>query len=67
MTPLETAKANYLKACSESKRNSPSPWTPQEYIANWKGQLSESELIDRLNREADLIRQTDAMPSPNLD
>lgn len=59
MTVLETAKANYIKARNESKWPHKSPQSPEEYISLWEAQLSESELIDRLNREADLTRQTD--------
>lgn len=66
ITPLiarrETVKAAFRFAVNEYGKGLIGVYTADEYISDWESDLLDEDLIERLNREADVIIQTLGMP-----
>lgn len=56
---LKSAKARFIEVCNAYNEGKHGIWTAQEYITHWEkeGQLSDAELIQRLDFEAALIKE----------
>jgi hypothetical protein len=63
---LESPKVRFIEACHAYTEGKHNVWTAQEYIAHWKENgLSDTELIERLDRESALRKPTQGI-APTL-